>query len=61
MRCSPASQTSLISSFVQDCTCFAGYVIVTLDIVTEACLLLVGTTVQKADLIALTQVLQGTH
>jgi hypothetical protein len=41
------------SSFVQDSTCFAGYAVVTLDIVTEAHLLPVGTSAQKAELIAL--------
>jgi ribonuclease HI len=46
------------SSFVQDGTRFAGYAIVTLDTVIEAHLLLVGSSAQKAELIALTQVLQ---
>jgi hypothetical protein len=48
------------SSFVWDGTCFAGYVMVTLDSVTEACPLLVGISAQKAELVALMQVLQLT-
>jgi ribonuclease HI len=45
------------SSFVRDGMQFAGYVVVTLDSVTEACLLLVGTSAQKAELVALKQAL----
>jgi hypothetical protein len=45
------------SSFVWYSTCFARYALVTLDTVTEACLLSVGTSVQKAELITLTWVL----
>jgi ribonuclease HI len=41
------------SSFVQDGTCFAGYAVVILNSVTEAHLLLVGTSAQKAELVAL--------
>jgi ribonuclease HI len=46
------------SSFVLDSTHFTGYEIVTLDAVTEARPLLVRTSTQKAELIALTRVLQ---
>jgi hypothetical protein len=46
------------SSFIWDGTCFAGYAIVTLDSVIEARLLLVGTSAQKAKLVALTGPLQ---
>jgi ribonuclease HI len=42
------------SSFVQDDTRFARYAVVFLDSVVEVCLLLVGTSAQKAELIALT-------
>jgi ribonuclease HI len=48
------------SSFVQDSMHFTGYVVVTLESVTEACLLTVGTSAQKAELVALTQALQLT-
>jgi ribonuclease HI len=41
------------SNFVRDRTCFAGYVVVTLDSVIEAHSLLVGTSAQKAELLAL--------
>jgi ribonuclease HI len=47
------------SSFIWDSKCFAGYVVVTLDSVTEACPLLVGTSAQKAELVALTQALSS--
>jgi hypothetical protein len=40
------------SSFVQDGIHFARYAVVTLDAVNEACLLLVRTSAQKAELIA---------
>jgi ribonuclease HI len=46
------------SSFVWDCTHFAGYAVVTLDSVIEACLLPVGTFAQKAELVTLTWALQ---
>jgi ribonuclease HI len=46
------------SGFVQGSTCFAGYAVVILDAVVEEHPLLVGTLVQKAEFIALTQVLQ---
>jgi ribonuclease HI len=46
------------NSFVQDGTLFAGYVVVNLDSIIEAYLLPVGTSTQKAELIAL---LQGTR
>jgi ribonuclease HI len=46
------------SSFVQDSTRFAGYAEVILNAVTEAHLLLVRTSAQKAELIVLMQVLQ---
>jgi ribonuclease HI len=42
------------SSFVWDGMQFAGYAVVTLNPVTEAHLLLVGTCAQKAELVALT-------
>jgi ribonuclease HI len=48
------------SSFVQDGTCFAGYVVVTLDSVIEAHSLPVGTSAQKAELVTLTWALQLT-
>jgi hypothetical protein len=48
------------SSFVQDSTHFARYVVVTLDSVIEACPLSVGTSTQKAELVALLQALQLT-
>jgi hypothetical protein len=48
------------SSFVQDGTCFAGYVMVTLDSVIEAHSLPVGTSAQKAELAALMWALQLT-
>jgi ribonuclease HI len=48
------------SSFVQDGTHFARYELVTLDTVTEACLLPVETPTQKAELIALMWALQVT-
>jgi hypothetical protein len=41
-------------------THFAGYVVVTLDSVIEACLLPVGTYAQKAELVTLTWALQLT-
>jgi hypothetical protein len=41
------------SSFVWDSTCFAGYAVVTLDSVIEAHSLLVETSGQKTELIAL--------
>jgi hypothetical protein len=46
------------SFFIQDGMHFAGYAIVTLDSVTEACPLLVGTSAQKAELVPLMWVLQ---
>jgi ribonuclease HI len=48
------------SSFVWDSTRFSRYAVVTLDAVTEAHLLLVGTPAQNAELIALMQALQLT-
>jgi hypothetical protein len=48
------------SSFVQDSTHFAGYIVVTLSAVTEACPLPVRTSAQKAELIALMRVVQLT-
>jgi hypothetical protein len=48
------------SSFVLDGTCFARYVVVMLDSVMEACLLPVGTSPQKAELVTLTWALQLT-
>jgi ribonuclease HI len=48
------------SSFVQDGTGFARYAVVTLDTVTEACPLPIGTAAQKAELIALMRALQLT-
>jgi hypothetical protein len=48
------------SSFVRDGTCFAGYEVVTLDSVIDAHSLPVGTSVQKAELVALLQALQVT-
>jgi ribonuclease HI len=45
------------SSFVQDNTCFAGYVVVTLDSVIEACSRPVGTSAQKVELVALMRAL----
>jgi hypothetical protein len=56
MRWFPADQIG--SSFVWDGTCFAGYAGVTHDAVIEACLLLVRTSAQKAELIALMWALQ---
>jgi hypothetical protein len=47
------------SSFAREGTCFARYTVVTLDAITETCLLLVGTSVQKAH-IALMRTLQLT-
>jgi ribonuclease HI len=44
-------------SFGWDGTCFAGYAVVTLDSVTEAHLLPVGTSAQKAELVTLTRAL----
>jgi ribonuclease HI len=38
--------------FIQNSSCFAGYAIVTLGSVIEACLLLVGTSAQKAKLVS---------
>jgi hypothetical protein len=46
------------SCFIQDSTCFAGYATVTLDLVNEVYPLLVGTSAQKTELVALTWVLQ---
>jgi ribonuclease HI len=46
------------SRFVQGGTGFAGYAVMTLDTVNEACPLLVGTSAQKAELSALMQALQ---
>jgi hypothetical protein len=46
------------SSFIRDCTRFAGYVIVTLNSVTEAHPPLVVTSAQKAELVALTWALK---
>jgi hypothetical protein len=46
-------------SFVQDGTCFAGYAVVTLNSVIETCLLLVGTSAQKAELVTLMQALHS--
>jgi hypothetical protein len=46
------------SSFVQDGTCFSRYTVVTLDSITEAHQLPVGSSAQKAELIALTSALQ---
>jgi hypothetical protein len=46
------------SSLVWDSTCFARYAVVTLSAVTEAHLLLVRTSAQKAALISLTWALQ---
>jgi hypothetical protein len=43
------------SSFVWDSTCFAGYVMVTLDSVTEAHPKPVGSSVQKAELVTFLQ------
>jgi ribonuclease HI len=48
------------SSFVWDGTCFASYAVVTLDSVIESHLLPVGTSAQKAELVALTWALQLT-
>jgi ribonuclease HI len=48
------------SSFVQDGTCFARYVVVTLDSVIKDCPLSVGTSAQKAELVALMWALQLT-
>jgi ribonuclease HI len=48
------------SSFVWDGTHFSRYAVVTLDSVTEAHLLPVGTSAQKAEFVALTQTLQLT-
>jgi hypothetical protein len=48
------------SSFVQDGMHFAGYAVVTLDSVTEAHPLSIGTSVQKAELVTLTWSLQLT-
>jgi ribonuclease HI len=48
------------SSFVQDGTCFAGHAVVTLDSVIGAHLLPIGTSAQKAELIALMRALQLT-
>jgi ribonuclease HI len=48
------------SSFVWDNTHFARYVVVTLDSVTDARLLPVGTSAQKAELVTLMQALQLT-
>jgi hypothetical protein len=45
------------SCFVRDGTHFGKYAVVTLDSITEAYPLLVGTSTQKAELIALTQAL----
>jgi hypothetical protein len=45
------------SSFVWDSTHFARYAVVTLDSVIEVHLLPVGTSAQKAELVALTQAL----
>jgi hypothetical protein len=47
-------------SFVQDSTCFAGYVVVTLNLVIEACPLPMGASAQKTELVALTWALQIT-
>jgi hypothetical protein len=46
------------SNFVQDGMHFAGYAVVTPDSVIEACPLLVGTSAQKAELLALMWALQ---
>jgi hypothetical protein len=48
------------SSFYRDGTCFARYAIVTLDSVTEACLVPAGTSAQKAKLVTLMWALQLT-
>jgi ribonuclease HI len=48
------------SSFVQDGTHFAGYAVVTLESIIETHLLLVGTSVPKAEFVALTRALQVT-
>jgi ribonuclease HI len=48
------------SSFVQDDIRFAACAVMTLDTVTEAHLMLIGTSAQKAELIALRQGLQPT-
>jgi hypothetical protein len=45
------------SSFVWDGVSFAVYAVVTLDSVIEACLLPVGSSAQKAELVALMQAL----
>jgi ribonuclease HI len=45
-------------SFVQDSMFFAEHAIVSLDLVIEACPLLIGTSAQKAELVALMQALQ---
>jgi hypothetical protein len=47
-------------SFVRDGTCFARYVVVTLDSVIESCPLPLGTSAQKAELVAHTWALQLT-
>jgi hypothetical protein len=46
------------SSFVQDALHFAGYAVVTLDSIIEACHLPVGTSAQKAELVTLMWALQ---
>jgi hypothetical protein len=46
------------SNFVQDGMHFDGYAVVTLESVTEACPLLVGTSGQEAELVTLMQALQ---
>jgi ribonuclease HI len=48
------------NSFVQDGTCFARYIVVTLDAVIEICPLLVRISAQKAELTAVTWALQLT-